>query len=491
MEELRKTPLTSDNLENYVAEMNCIRGQSIFINPGELPERIVAIGDIHGDLDALFSILLKSGIIDINGKWIAVNTFLVQTGDIFDKGRLKPPLNSVGVAHTDPTYGRGIVPYNIIDKHGNVQTLSNITGNHNFDFGEVGDELVIIKFLTDLHVQATSDTQKFGNSRVLLCTGNHEFMNTSQFDYLTDTPDDEVERIITEGTHEEIQSEIDKRELLNPNGQPIRLPMTMPVEQQRQFLSAYLGINNVITPQYAHPMDAVLFGGPNFPIRKEIFRHGRGYLARKLACILNAVVVVGDFIFSHGGINSVNLSAINNISELQSINDILRDYLLGNPTNRNDIKKYFLNSNTSILWYRHLGKENAPDRFICQDTLELIGEQLGRPNLNIVLGHDIQGTCIDPKANADINIPRVRNSWNRHNPDGTIDKCITLPTVWCNNQIYRIDTGISRMNSSADYRTPNEGSLNSLIIELHPDGSKKSVNAMNGVLGLQPPPRKD
>ena len=127
MEELRKTPLTSDNLENYVAEMNCIRGQSIFINPGELPERIVAIGDIHGDLDALFSILLKSGIIDINGKWIAVNTFLVQTGDIFDKGRLKPPLNSVGVAHTDPTYGRGIVPYNIIDKQWIKQYIKIIT----------------------------------------------------------------------------------------------------------------------------------------------------------------------------------------------------------------------------------------------------------------------------------------------------------------------------------------------------------------------------
>jgi hypothetical protein len=238
-------------------------------------------------------------------------------------------------------------------------------------------------------------------------------------------------------------------------------------------------------------MDAVLFGGPNHPIRREIFRQGRGYLAKKLACILNAVVVVGDFIFSHGGINSVNLSTITDISELQLLNDILRDYLLGNPTNRNDIEKYFINSNTSILWNRQLGKENSPDRLVCQNILELIRDRLNRPNLNIVIGHDIQGNCIDPKANADINLPRVRNAWYRHNPDGTIDKCITLPTVWCNNQIYRIDTGISRMNGSADYRTPNEGNLNSLIIELNPDGTKKNVNAMNGVLGLQAPIRKD
>jgi hypothetical protein len=488
MERLRENPLTTDKLEDYISKINCIRGQSIFLNPAELPEKIVAIGDIHGDLEALFSILLKSGIIDEHGRWIAVNTFLVQTGDIFDKGRLKPPLKSVGQPQNSPGYGRIDVPYDVIDKYGNAQT---ITGNHNFDFGEVGDELVILKFLTDLHVQASESEGKFGNSRVLLCTGNHEFMNTSQYDYFSDTPDEEVQRILVEGTQEEIQSEIDKRELLNQHKQPLRLSAAMPVEQQRLLLSSYVGINSVTIQQYAHPMDAILFGGPAFPIRREIFRQGRGYLARKLACILNVVVVVGDFIFSHGGINSVNLNTINDISELQLINNILRDYLLGNPTNRNDIKKYFIDDSTSILWNRHLGKENAPDRFVCEDTLELIRDKLDRPNLNIVIGHDIQATCIDPKADADITMPRIRNAWDRHNPDGTIDKCTILPTVWCNNQIYRIDTGISRMTNTPDYRTPNEGRLNSLIIELNPDGSKGSVNAMNGILGLQAPVRKD
>ena len=163
--------------------------------------------------------------------------------------------------------------------------------------------------------------------------------------------------------------------------------MAMPVEQHRLMLDAYVGINNVTSQQYAHPMDAVLFGGPNHPIRREIFRQGRGYLARKLACILNAVVVVGDFIFSHGGINSVNLNTIHHISELQLINDTLRDYLLGNPTNHSDIQKYFINGNTSILWSRNLGKEIGPDKLVCQETLELIMVRLARPNhpnINIV-----------------------------------------------------------------------------------------------------------
>jgi hypothetical protein len=489
---LRSIELTPENLEEYVSNINCINGQSIFLNEHELPERIVAIGDIHGDLEALFSILLHSNVIDISGKWIAYNTFLVQTGDIFDKGRLKPPLKSVGRI---PLINR-IFPYDIIDKNGNIQTLDASTGDHNFDFGEVGDELVILKFLTDLHIQATASDNKFGNSRVLLCTGNHEFMNTSQFDYFSDTPIEEVERILQEGTYEEIQQELTKRRITEIDNTPIEFLEGIPISDQRETLKQFIGINNILPAQYPHPMDAVLFGGPRFPIRREIFKHGSGYLARKLACILNVIVVVGDFIFSHGGISSINLDTINDITELQKINNIFRDYLLGNPTNPNDIYKYFVNSKSSILWNRSLGKENIDkdnpnDIMLCENILEFVRDRLHRENLNMVVGHDIQGTCIDPRADADRSIPRVRNAWNRNNPDGTIDRCIVLPTVWCNNQIYRIDTGMSRMNNSPDYRNPNLGLLNSLLIELNPDGSKKSVSVMNGLLGIQQPIKKD
>jgi hypothetical protein len=47
------------------------------------------------------------------------------------------------------------------------------------------------------------------------------------------------------------------------------------------------------------------------------------------------------------------------------------------------------------------------------------------------------------------------------------------------------------MNNSPDYRNTNDGLINSLIIELNPDGSKKKVMAMNGLIGLQTPIQKD
>ena len=48
--------------------------------------RVVAVGDVHGDLDALVSILQKAEIIDDQRRWSGGTATLVQTGDILDRG---------------------------------------------------------------------------------------------------------------------------------------------------------------------------------------------------------------------------------------------------------------------------------------------------------------------------------------------------------------------------------------------------------------------
>lgn len=50
------------------------------------PARIVAIGDIHGSITGLKSILKITGLIDDNNKWIGGKTQLLQTGDYMDRG---------------------------------------------------------------------------------------------------------------------------------------------------------------------------------------------------------------------------------------------------------------------------------------------------------------------------------------------------------------------------------------------------------------------
>ncbi len=48
--------------------------------------RIVAIGDLHGDLDATFRALRLAGAIDDHWRWIGGELVVVQTGDQLDRG---------------------------------------------------------------------------------------------------------------------------------------------------------------------------------------------------------------------------------------------------------------------------------------------------------------------------------------------------------------------------------------------------------------------
>jgi hypothetical protein len=48
--------------------------------------RIVAIGDIHGEIDGFKRILTAAGLADVNGKWTGGRAQLIQTGDYIDRG---------------------------------------------------------------------------------------------------------------------------------------------------------------------------------------------------------------------------------------------------------------------------------------------------------------------------------------------------------------------------------------------------------------------
>ncbi len=50
------------------------------------PARLVAIGDVHGDLDAFEDALRAAGAIDADAHWSGGALFVVQTGDLLDRG---------------------------------------------------------------------------------------------------------------------------------------------------------------------------------------------------------------------------------------------------------------------------------------------------------------------------------------------------------------------------------------------------------------------
>lgn len=49
-------------------------------------DRVIAIGDLHGDYQQFRKVMLMTKLIDENGSWIGGRTHLVQTGDLVDRG---------------------------------------------------------------------------------------------------------------------------------------------------------------------------------------------------------------------------------------------------------------------------------------------------------------------------------------------------------------------------------------------------------------------
>lgn len=54
--------------------------------PLAAPQRIVAVGDLHGDFIAWTAIARAAGLTDARGHWAGGRTILVQTGDVVDRG---------------------------------------------------------------------------------------------------------------------------------------------------------------------------------------------------------------------------------------------------------------------------------------------------------------------------------------------------------------------------------------------------------------------
>lgn len=66
-------PVNSDAAEGEAAGSNSV-------------ERVVAVGDVHGDLGATRAVLRMAKLIDDSDQWVGGRTVLVQTGDQLDRG---------------------------------------------------------------------------------------------------------------------------------------------------------------------------------------------------------------------------------------------------------------------------------------------------------------------------------------------------------------------------------------------------------------------
>ena len=64
----------------------CVLSAVLWLAPAAEAGRVVAVGDVHGEIDGFTAILTEAGLIDHNRHWSGGDATLVQMGDVFDRG---------------------------------------------------------------------------------------------------------------------------------------------------------------------------------------------------------------------------------------------------------------------------------------------------------------------------------------------------------------------------------------------------------------------
>ena len=83
----------------------------------EMPARLVALGDVHGDLKAARRALRLSGLIDFNDVWIGGTTVVVQTGDQIDRGDKEEKILDLFESLGEQAHAAGGAFYSLLGNH--------------------------------------------------------------------------------------------------------------------------------------------------------------------------------------------------------------------------------------------------------------------------------------------------------------------------------------------------------------------------------------
>lgn len=175
-------------------------------------------------------------------------------------------------------------------------------------------------------------------------------------------------------------------------------------------------------------------------IRKDYFGN---IISKKMACTRSTVLAIGDYIFVHGGI----ASKLAYKYSLVDINSIIRKFLYEPSEYKDDLKKLLNSSSFSPLWYRKLATipmdiNNKQDK-LCHSLYEPIINGINKTNANENLNEILNTNAFGVNSNEISTQPilQIKGMVIGHTPQFTIFK--KGITTACNNRIIRTDIGAS------------------------------------------------
>lgn len=184
-------------------------------------------------------------------------------------------------------------------------------------------------------------------------------------------------------------------------------------------------------------------------IREDAFKN---VIAKKMACTRSTILIIGDYLFVHGGITLKMAYKYNSLD----VNTIIRKYLHGSLQDNDDLGRLLNSSRFSPLWYRKLAyieeDSNGVENNQCKTLLDPILKQV---NSKIVT---------EP-------IIKIRGMVIGHTPQFTVfDKGITKA---CNDRIIRVDIGASKAFKKFSAGV-SSGARDAQVIEILTDDNKKT-----------------
>lgn len=281
--------------------------------------RIIAIGDVHGDMKLIIDSLEISNIIKrtnndkntisvkldektYNYEWIGKDTVVVQVGDQNDSCRSK-----------------------------------NSSCNHVIN--DSADDIKILNFYTNLNILAKKD-----GGVVYSLIGNHEIMNAEgNFSY-------------TSNANKEIF---------------------------KNYMDPYTG------QKFSNALEA----------RSHAFKPGNEY-ANFMACTRQSVLIIGDFMFIHAGIEKAFLQNFRGRQNLQKLNKLVRSWLL-NTLSKVDENNYQMNklldeASYSPFWTRIMGNLPPHLPYKSQECQNYLAPILNSYKIKgLIIGHTPQETGIN------------------------------------------------------------------------------------------------
>ncbi|WIA20087.1 hypothetical protein OEZ85_005946 [Tetradesmus obliquus] len=322
--------------------------------PKELPplrlpaaKRLVAIGDLHGDLSKALRAFRLAGLIDHKGQWSGGDAVCVQVGDILDRGDQE------------------------------IKLLFLLERLPHCDVGDIldrGDQEIKLLFLLE---RLQRQAQAAGGALHVL-NGNHETMNVGgNFRYATAGAD--LEMAAWKRWHQ--------------FGQRLKSKCSSCSDTAA---AAAASIDAASVPDTPAPGSSSGRSSKQYnPMREAALRPG-GPITRRFFAPHPTVLQVGSTLFVHGGVLPSHVEY-----GLERINRETRDWLMGKPAGGSSSSSSsgkrlpppeFLRGADAVVWARDYSARDE-DRCDC-DKLQQVLESLPGAQ-RMVVGHTIQDRGIN------------------------------------------------------------------------------------------------